>query len=88
MAQKSEEAKGCSHGNLHAGLQQPSWIMPQANCARVSSKEKSASPQLEKTKKKKVKQKLVLKVFKHGVEFPQIFMISDDISIGDKGLSV
>lgn len=42
--------------------------MPEADCATVSSKEKSASSLLGKTKKKgKRKQKLVLKVIKRGI---------------------
>lgn len=47
--------------------------------------------QLDHTKAKKdriVKLKVVVKVLKHGLSFPQYFMMSDDISIGGKGLSV
>lgn len=41
-----------------------------------------------KKKDRIVKLKVVVKVLKHGPGFPQYFMMSDDISIGGKGLSV
>ena len=60
-----------------------SWIVPRAAaCARVSSKEKSASSQ-----RKKENENFIWKVL-HGLDFPLFFMISDGISLGGKGLPV